>query len=127
MWIFTNKGFISAVQHREKPDLLIVRARKREDLLDLFPEITEQGGIQETPDADYRWRVEMTPVYLSRAIQKEIQGIDYDNFKDSIPAKRIELREFCSHVWRLACNYQGGWFGSLKAKGFRGDGKRDQV
>ena len=32
MWIFTTQGFYSAVEHREDPDRLIVRARTREDI-----------------------------------------------------------------------------------------------
>ena len=32
MWIFTETGFVSAVQHRENPDYLMVRARDRQSL-----------------------------------------------------------------------------------------------
>ena len=32
MWLFTETGFVSAVRHREDPDLLVVRARDRQSL-----------------------------------------------------------------------------------------------
>jgi hypothetical protein len=32
MWIFTETGFVSAVQHRETPEYLVVRARDKQSL-----------------------------------------------------------------------------------------------
>lgn len=32
MWIFTKDGFFSAVEHRDNSDLLMIRARCREDI-----------------------------------------------------------------------------------------------
>ena len=32
MWLITTQGFYSAVEHREDPERLIVRARTREDI-----------------------------------------------------------------------------------------------
>ncbi|MGV7222959.1 MAG: hypothetical protein ACQ9MH_15695 [Nitrospinales bacterium] len=53
MWICLNNAFISAVQHRDKPDCFMVRKRKREHLEIVFPD----AGIMEMGFADYRWRV----------------------------------------------------------------------
>jgi hypothetical protein len=41
MWIFTSTGFVSAVVHRDDPDLIVVRAR---DLESLTPLIERTGA-----------------------------------------------------------------------------------
>ena len=53
MWIYTNKGMLSIVEHREDPDLLLVRSREREPLEEHFPD----HQITELVYADYPFRV----------------------------------------------------------------------
>ena len=38
MWIFQNDSFLSIVAHRDKPGMLLVRARKAGDIEAVFPE-----------------------------------------------------------------------------------------
>ncbi len=38
MWIFTSKGMVSIVRHRNEPQLMMVRARQPDVLKTLFPE-----------------------------------------------------------------------------------------
>src|SRR5688500_2140088 len=53
MWICLKNAFVSAVQDRNRPDWLCVRARRREHLEVLFP----QQSIMATPEGDYAYRV----------------------------------------------------------------------
>ena len=70
MWICLNDAFISAVQHRDKPNHLMVRARRREHLAAVFPE----AEIIETPTADYRWRVVVTKNAFKKGLLSDICG-----------------------------------------------------
>ncbi len=55
MWIFLNDSFLSIVAHRDKPGMLLVRARKIRDIGAVFP------GAQMWVDksADYPCRAEV--------------------------------------------------------------------
>ena len=93
MWICLNSAFISAVQHRDKPGHLMVRARMWEHLDVVFPE----EEIIETPTADYRWRVVVTKNAFKKAVNHSIDSIDYDNFKNSV--EDHDLHEAYTQVW----------------------------
>jgi hypothetical protein len=82
MWIFLNDAFLSAVQHRDEPDNLMVRARRREDLVRVFG---EQAAIVELANADYPFRVTVPKAGLAALLARRVEAIDYDNFKDSVP------------------------------------------
>ena len=56
MWIVLNNSFVSVVQHREDPALVLVRGRFRGDV-DRF--LNAKREI-ETPGADYRFRATVT-------------------------------------------------------------------
>lgn len=81
MWVFTNRGYISVVQHREKPDLLLARARREGDLQAIFGYDIE---VLETEKADYLFRTVVTRGQLATALTDEIYEIDYNNFKNSV-------------------------------------------
>lgn len=102
MWIFTSKGMISIVRHREQPQTMMVRARQPEGLKALFP--AEKLII--TPDADYRYRMEVPESDLINAIENELENMQYDNFKNSIVDH--DYHTACSKVWLTLCNYQHG-------------------
>ena len=108
MWIFTNKGFVSIVEDRNDPDYLLIRARIKGDLERLFEDVVNScsAEISETPDADYRFRVRLPRELVTRAIQKEVQSVDYDNFKnsyrdnESVPAAHRSLcHSHMQDVW----------------------------
>lgn len=82
MWIFLNNAFISAVQHREKPGSVMVRARVAGDLERVFPRHAKK--VERTPGADYLYRLVVHKDTLARALAKAATRIDYANFKDSV-------------------------------------------
>jgi hypothetical protein len=86
MWIFSEGGFISAVAHREKKDTLLVRSRDRVSVEPLakFAEV----GIKTTPDADYRYRIEVSKTVFSAWMADQIADLDYDNYKNRVHQTR---------------------------------------
>ena len=95
MWIFTNRGLLSVVQDRDS-DRLLVRARQRHLLQEIAP---RPGDVFEDQAADYPFRVFMTRKEFAEIVNEEIEGIDYDNFKNSV-ADRV-LAGLYSRVWSV--------------------------
>lgn len=103
MWIFVNHAYLSAVEHCDSPGLLLVRARKRGDLESVFDDgIT----VEETPDADYRFRAVVPRTEFKRVIARQIDRINYYNFKGSIPAHDPERAMHYGRVWSISCQWQ---------------------
>lgn len=102
MWVFIPGGFVSIVAHRDKPGTVLVRARRRADL----PRFFAAGGtkvkvaVQETPDADYPFRVEASRSRVSNLVMLHALAIDYDNFKGA-PANKDRAHALHA-VWAAA-------------------------
>ena len=114
MWIFCKLGFFSAVQHREKHDVLLVRARIKGDLERLLKEIKDNGlggqdgcfgKIQETPNADYRFRVEIRKQAFAEFLFVAAKEIDYDNFKNAAHDGTVRDEAYMD-VWRAMWSAQ---------------------
>ena len=103
MWIFTNKGFLSAVEDRNNAEKLIVRARSKQHLRNIFG---NEAKIEVTPTADYRYRVSVDKKSFAELIKKEVENISYDNFKNSI--KEEDYHHAASEVWMSMRYYQMG-------------------
>ena len=101
MWIFCKLGFFSAVQHREKPDVLLVRARFKGDLERLYKAMDHSkcGPIQKTPDADYLYRMECPKRAFAEVVWKTAGEIDYPNFKDAMNDGTVRDTAYMN-VWR---------------------------
>ena len=106
MWIFTLDGFFSGVEHAENNDFIHIRARWREDLENLkaalriqrmsatfdYPLHDESNAlwnimdlaIQETPAADYPYRMNVTRKEWQFYLKKAAEAIDYTNFKNAV-------------------------------------------
>lgn len=80
MWLFTQHGMVSVVQHRDDPTLLLVRAREPEVLKELCPD----KRIIKTPIADYRYRVMIDRDGFWDVMIGQINAIDYTNFKSHL-------------------------------------------
>ena len=101
MWVFTNIGFISAVKHRNKPGKLMVRARAKHHLRQLFP----QHKIRTTPDGDYRYRVTVSRKCFKDMLREVVDSLEYDNFKGSIHGDP-DYAALCTKVWTCHNRYQ---------------------
>ena len=107
MWIFCKHGFISAVQHRDYPHLILLRARVKGDLENFIKanRLTHNEPIEETPDADYRYRVVVGNALFARAMSNEIHHINYPNFKDSV-YEGSPRDEAYAQVWMTMADLQ---------------------
>lgn len=98
MWIFTQDGFISAVDNKEVPGKLTVRARDKRSLA-LLAEFTNQE-VTQVDGRDYPYRVHATKEQFSDFLQAHVDDLNYPNFKDQV--KSVRGRDFaaaCGSVW----------------------------
>ncbi len=89
MWIATNEGWVSVVKRRGTDELL-VRARKEEHLICVLLYLQEHPSLEDDRifidlDADYPYRMYVTREEFKRYTDTQINCIDYDNFKASVP------------------------------------------
>ena len=83
MWIFSTKGFISAVY---KHKAVQVRARDKHSLSDLSE--YAQTPIIHTPLADYPYRLVTTNESFASWLSKEAISLDYSNYKSEVETTR---------------------------------------
>lgn len=106
MWTATAQGFFSAVQHRDDPNLLVVRTRDhadaatlmawyaawRTDMAKITHALTRKPTPQEGPRpaittyawSDYPWRVIMPRSAWGAFLAESVEDLDYGNFKDAV-------------------------------------------
>lgn len=100
MWVTTQTGFVSAVEHRDDATLLMVRARDAESLRPLV----EQTGVAivATPRADYPYRVTVTRQQFADAMAAAVEEIHYPNFKSRVHVTRgYEFTRALHDVWEV--------------------------
>lgn len=99
MWICLNDGFLSAVEHKDAPDRLMVRARKRGHLVAVFGK--DAKIIKSPPGSDYAYRISVSKKDFAEIITNRIMNLDYPNFKDSVKDNRLHnmyARWWLDHV-----------------------------
>jgi hypothetical protein len=80
MWVFLSGAFLSIVQDKQKPERLLVRARRADDIERVF----NTKRVRETPAGDYRFRASIPRAIVADTIRAEVAGISYPNFKSSV-------------------------------------------
>ena len=83
MWIFAKAGFLSIVQHRDRPDMLMVRARVKGDIEHFFP----NAKVIRMEDADYLYRTTLPRQEVADRVRGAVIDIR-SGFKDSVTDKR---------------------------------------
>lgn len=96
MWLCFNNAFISAVADRNDPNRLVVRARRREHLENLFGQNME---IVVSTDSDYKYRVFVERGLLADLAHKTLMSLSYDNFKNSV--EDDDLHDLYADFWEL--------------------------
>ncbi len=99
MWLFLSNGFLSIVEHRHKPDFLLVRARNMEHLKTIFP----NAECFSLKNSDYPHRAIIAKSEVSKVIADYISNLSYDNYKNSISESKFS--KTCNHIWHLMFNY----------------------
>jgi hypothetical protein len=87
---------VSIVQHREDPQLLILRGRFKGDVQRFLGRHVEEI---ETPNADYRFRAYVPRVDVASALGRTAGTIRYPNFKDSIATRW--RKTLAMRVWSM--------------------------
>ena len=80
MWICLNNAFLSIVEDLDNSNRLLIRARRREHIVNVFGnvEIIVNGGT------DYKYRTFQDRKLVIRTISSLIDNINYRNFKNSV-------------------------------------------
>jgi hypothetical protein len=109
MWLMTNFGYFSIVQ-KEGESYLTVRARVKQDLLELKRRyLPGLGAIEETEYTDYRYRVRVPREVFAEALRDIALDIDYPNFKNSVARKQGKGRaRVYEDVWQRLYGLQSG-------------------
>jgi hypothetical protein len=84
MWLYTQSGFVSVVQHSRKHDHVVVRARSVQHIQELqrrYPLWLAGVAPLQDDDADYRYRITVPKAMWAGAAQAMMLDIDYTNFK----------------------------------------------
>ena len=111
MWIYLETGFYSIVHKPPcKPDELLVRARSRVDI-DKLKKILKtkyqfDGEVIDTPKADYAYRMIVPREIFSSFIASAAMGVDYDNFKNTIPRIDYKRHEAYFRCWESMYEWQ---------------------
>lgn len=117
MWIFCKSGMFSAVKHNKKEGIYLVRTRLEGDLERLFKAhgLENKYKAVETPEADYRFRVEMSVADWVKCVSEEADTIDYGNFKNGVHDGTVRDEA-----------YLGCWVAMLEAQTAQKYGKREK-
>lgn len=114
MWLCLNNAFLSVVDKAANPDNLLVRARRKGDITNVFPKATEKLTL----GTDYAYRAEISRGEVAEALKKMVFDLDYSNFKNSVEDHR--LHNAYSSVWTIMGRLQeGGPYG-------QGDSRRQK-
>ena len=98
MWVFTQDGFVSAVESDREPGTLVVRARDKESLK-MLAEVTN-SELVELPGRDYEYRIFVTKQQFTDWVAAQIESIDYSNYKNRLWQTRGDVyHDAASHVW----------------------------
>jgi len=89
--------------------MLLARARFPGDLGRVFPERAQD--VEETPDADYRYRLVVGREEVAHAVATAARGIDYTNFKGEAGARSTGTNrrmKALHQVWSALLHAQPG-------------------
>ncbi|MBQ9874488.1 MAG: hypothetical protein IJM30_08485 [Thermoguttaceae bacterium] len=84
MWLFTKRGFFSAVQNCDDSKLIHVRARFKGDLERLCEAYRLEPSVASVPGADYPYRMDFPRETWASIVKSEAEEIDYPNFKNAV-------------------------------------------
>ncbi len=112
MWLFTKRGFLSAVQADFDPSVILVRARAERDLQAINNWMARkgksEGQIEETPEADYQWRMLVDRRAWTSYVAAQAAGIDYTNYKNAAMQEdpSAARAEYLHNVWVAGMDFQ---------------------
>jgi len=87
MWIASTLGWFSVVIDNERPGRMLVRARCRQDALNLYEANKDLASIEKPtsdPTRDYRYRLSIDKLDWVVLASRLAQAVDYSNFKSEV-------------------------------------------
>ena len=102
MWIFTKNEFLSAVQHRDMSDHLMIRYRN----IKQAEACTLPGEVSVTQNADYIARKTVSKESFKQWMNEQIDDLDYDNYKNSTYPTSMSKAPLMD-VWSSMHQWQG--------------------
>lgn len=111
MWIFTSRGFVSCVQHKDDPSKILIRARSKEHVL-AFIGYDKESRYFHLENCDYNHRAELTRDEFTERLIEHVNRISYPDFKGSIP-KGAAYRSYyhaCHDVWKVMDDFKHGQY-----------------
>ena len=99
MWIMTTDGFFSAVQNKDDPKTVLIRARRRDDLERLNKYIMGDNKIMEWAGADYPYRIIIKKSIWADYVSNKALNISYSNFKATIPVGDYSREKAYHECW----------------------------
>ncbi len=93
MWIYFNNGHWAICKKQCKPGELLIRARRKEDILQFFPD----ADIKYNTGTDYEYRAGIPVEKIAKFMHDYILQISYPSFKKS--AKSHEYHSLLNQVW----------------------------
>ncbi len=101
MWVITKIGFFNIIQYDEDKErnFLTIKARSREDLERAQKYLPAIGEIEESMEADYRFRLKAPKLAVSGMIGDLVEEIDYRLTKPTISAHYPERSGIYFGVW----------------------------
>lgn len=114
MWICLNDAFVSIVEHKDNPDILCCRGRFEGDLQRAFDGHMTGQPVQQTPTADYEFRVELPRAVVQRALAAHVASINYRNFKGSV--RNDQLHDVYLRVWTVMKSEQDRLYRSAASR-----------
>jgi hypothetical protein len=101
MWLCLRDGFISVVEHRRRPGVLVVRARNPDHLRKLFP----GKKIYVRKGSDYPARVFVKRYEFAEFLVRQASEIDYSNFKNAVTDDELHDNMYLK-MWEVGRQYQ---------------------
>jgi hypothetical protein len=88
MWLATVKGWFSVVIDNQRAGRMLVRARCRQDIMNLYNEHHETLPSIELPTSDpsrdYRWRMSVSKEDFVKLAARLAETVTYSNFKTAV-------------------------------------------
>jgi hypothetical protein len=100
MWICTPSAFLSIVHKNCGPDELLVRARVKDHITNVFPGakvVTEDGS-------DYQFRAVIKREVVKQAMAGLVDGMQYGNFKATV--RNNALHDAFNRIWHVMAALQ---------------------
>ena len=99
MWLCLQNGLLSVVADRSSPSRLVIRARRRKVLEEIFPNVE----ITVSEQADYKYRVLEDRETFAKLVAKITAQVQYFNFKSSV--EDPDLYELYERFWEMHQKY----------------------